>query len=97
MAANKKPGLREQDRAAIKNHNETVARNKRTVNWLKDFFARSGMKLNDAVDILRSAYPGMDKPLLSKAENPKKYGITLTTEAKSLLKTKGEDHDQAAK
>ena len=86
MAANEKPGLLEQDRTQSKKHDTKVPQKKKSVNWLVDFYARSGLKRSEVVEILRIAYPAFDKGLLSKCEHPEKYGVQLTAKARNVLR-----------
>ncbi len=88
MAANKKPGLREQDRADGKKHDTILSQNPDSVktNWLEDFRVRHPeIKGTEIIETVRLLFPGFDKSLLSKCMNPGKYGIKLTPEAMSIL------------
>lgn len=38
---------------------------------------RSGLKLDTLTEIVKEVHPNFDKTLLSKCENPEKYGIKL--------------------
>ena len=51
-------------------------------NKLRDLFLSSGMKMDDAVALIRQAYPNIsiDKPLLSKCRYPERYGVSLSYE-----------------
>lgn len=90
---NKKPGLREQTEAVKgvpeAKHEKIIPRSKETVkraNWLKDFHVRSGLKAGEIVEAIRPLFPGFDKTLLTKCENPDRYGIQLSQRAMKLLK-----------
>lgn len=95
------PGLLEQDGAEKKvhtaEHAEIIPRTKKTVkrtNWLKDFHMRKRLKPGEIVETVRLLFPGFDKPLLSKCENPERYGVQLSQKAIRLLKdTFGGDDD----
>lgn len=52
---------------------------------VKQFREERGISQVAAVNAIREYYPGMDKPLLSKVENPDKYGIRLTNGAEQAL------------
>lgn len=41
--------------------------------------------VSDMVEVVRTLYPGYDKPLHSKVDNGKKYGIRLRADAEKLL------------
>lgn len=89
----KGPGLREQDGAEKKvcatEHGKIIPRTKGTVkraNWLKDFHVRKGLKSTEIVETIRPLFPGFDKTLLSKCENPDLYGIQLSQKAMMRLK-----------
>ena len=43
---------------------------------------RSGLKLDELTAIAREIRPNIDKAMLSKCENPEKYGVTLDYETK---------------
>ena len=93
MAACKKLGLLEQDRAETGvhevKHGKIIPRTSRTVkraNWLKDFHVRKGLKGSEIVETIRPFCPGFDKMLLSKCENPDRYGIQLSQRAMKALK-----------
>lgn len=45
------------------------------------------MDRKEIVRVMKEQYPGYDKFLHSKAENPSKYGICRTKEAESYLKS----------
>jgi len=45
----------------------------------------AGWTAQMAVEVMKPIAPGMDKQLLSKAENPKRYGVRLTHAAKQRL------------
>ena len=52
---------------------------------VKDFREQHGISQRDAVNVIREQYPGMDKHLLSKVENPEKYGVRLVNGAEQVL------------
>ena len=88
---NKGPGLLQQDGAMNvqeKKHDEMIALPNRSVkaNWLRDFHVQSGMKSAEIVELIRPSFPGFDKSLLAKCENPEKYGVQLSRKAMNLLK-----------
>lgn len=64
-------------------------------NWLKDFHTRNGLKSTEMVELIRSLCPGFDKQLLSKAENPEKYGVQLSQRVIKRLKEWEETHHDA--
>lgn len=88
MAADKRPGLLEQDRADGKKHDTILSQNFNSVktNWLEDFRVRHpDIKGTEIVETVRLLFSGFDKTLLSKCMNPGKYGIKLTPEAMKIL------------
>lgn len=103
MAANEKArsaatdtgqGVREHE-----THAKIIARTEGSVNTsdrLKDFRVRH-RKLNGTqiVEAIRSSFPGFDKSLLSKVQQPEKYGVCLTPEAEQALENtfEGENKD----
>ncbi|MBR6030117.1 MAG: hypothetical protein IKP40_13620 [Clostridia bacterium] len=88
----KGPGLLEQGgakRAQTTMHDEMIPQAKKTVkraNWLKEFHVQSGLSSAEIVELIRPLFPGFDKPLLVKCENPDKYGIQLSQKAMRRLK-----------
>lgn len=52
---------------------------------VKDFREQHGISQRDAVNVIKEQYPGMDKHLLSKVENPDKYGVRLVNGAEQAL------------
>ena len=52
---------------------------------VKQFREERGISQIAAANAIREYYPGMDKHLLSKVENPDKYGIRLTNGAEQAL------------
>lgn len=52
---------------------------------IKQFRISRGVEVKDMVSVLRDYYPGYDKSLQSKVENPDKYGVRLLEEAEGLL------------
>ena len=91
----KGPGLLEQDGAesvqkcANSQHGEMIPQARQAVkraNWLRDFHVQSGMKSAEIVELIRPSFPGFDKSLLAKCENPEKYGVQLSRKAMNLLK-----------
>ncbi len=52
---------------------------------VKTFREEHGISQRDAVNVIREQYPGMDKHLLSKVENPEKYGVRLVNGAEQAL------------
>lgn len=52
---------------------------------VKQFREERGISQPEAARAIRDFYPGMDKPLLSKVENPDKYGIRLVNGAEQAL------------
>lgn len=52
---------------------------------VKTFRAERGISQPDAVRVIREIHPGMDKHLLSKVENPDRYGVRLTNSAEQAL------------
>lgn len=57
-------------------------------NHQRNLRLRSGLKLDELADILKEIHPNIDKALLSKCENPEKYGVKLDYETfKHLYQT----------
>jgi hypothetical protein len=52
---------------------------------VKVFREECGVKAEDVVRTLREQYPGYDKYLNSKVEQPEKYGVRLVNDAERLL------------
>lgn len=52
---------------------------------VKQFREERNISQEQAARVLRENYPGMDKHLLSKVENPDRYGIRLTNGAEQAL------------
>lgn len=52
---------------------------------LKDDLLRCGISLDAAVAEIKKHYPGFDKPMLSKAGNPAKYGVSLHSDCVKIL------------
>ena len=55
------------------------------------------MKLADKADVLKARYAGMDMYLLSKAQNPGKYGVQLTKDARRMIADEPEKADKRSK
>ena len=63
-------------------HRASISRTAETVKGL----CAGNLSYDEMVEVVRPVYPGMDKPLLSKAMNTEKYGVTLTqTAAEAIL------------
>lgn len=54
---------------------------------IKDFRRAAGLTITELAQILRRYYPGVDKYLVSKIENPERYGIRLTAAAERRLRS----------
>lgn len=52
---------------------------------VKEFRQERNISQPQAVAVIREQYPGMDKHLLSKVENPERYGVRLVNGAEQLL------------
>lgn len=52
---------------------------------VKEFREERGLLASQVVDVVRERYPGYDKYLNSKVENPEKYGIRLVNDAEQML------------
>ena len=52
---------------------------------VKVFREEHDISQNEAAKIIKEVHPGMDKHLLSKVENPDKYGVRLTNSAEQVL------------
>lgn len=52
---------------------------------VKEFREERGIYAAQVVDVIRERYPGYDKYLNSKVENPEKYGIRLVNDAEQML------------
>lgn len=52
---------------------------------VKEFREERGLMAKQVVDVVSEQYPGYDKYLNSKVENPEKYGIRLVNDAELLL------------
>ena len=53
---------------------------------IRQFRKAAGLTSVELASVLRRFYPGADKYLVSKLENPERYGIRLTPEAERKLK-----------
>lgn len=53
---------------------------------LREFRELNGLKPREIVETLRPVYPGYDKTVNSKVENPEKYGIRLIEDAEEMVK-----------
>lgn len=63
-------------------HKDKISRTAETVKGL----CAGNLSYDEMVEAVRPVYPGLDKPLLSKAMNTEKYGVTLTqTAAEAIL------------
>ena len=81
-----------------KEHDEMIPQAKKTVkraNWLKDFHVRKGLKAGEIVEAIRPLCSGFDKTLLTKCENPDRYGIQLSQKAMNALKETFGGNDDA--
>lgn len=52
---------------------------------VKNFREQHGISQRDAVNVIREQFAGFDKYLLSKVENPDKYGVRLVNSAEQAL------------
>ena len=52
---------------------------------VKEFREERGLAAKDVVKVIREQYPGYDRYLNSKVENPERYGVRLVNEAEALL------------
>lgn len=52
---------------------------------IKEFREEHGIYASQVVEVVRERYPGYDKYLNSKVENPEKYGIRLVSDAEQML------------
>lgn len=52
---------------------------------LKEIREKSGAKAREIAEVIKTEYAGFDRPLLSKAEQPEKYGICLIPKAEALV------------
>lgn len=52
---------------------------------LRTFRESRNLNARDMVDVVRQDYPGYDRSLQSKAENPDYYGVRLVAGAEKLL------------
>ena len=52
---------------------------------VKEFRQERGLSAGEMVAVVRENYPGYDKYIHSKVENPEKYGIRLVSDAERLL------------
>ena len=53
--------------------------------FLKDIRSNGGISAKEIANLVRTQYPGYDKMLQSKCENPAKYGVWLVPEALALV------------
>lgn len=72
-------------RRVLKGHLKHKDKISRTAEAVKGLCASKEMSYDEMVDAARSVYPGIDKPLLSKAMNTEKYGVTLTIHAMQTI------------
>lgn len=90
MAVNEKDALLQQDAPDLKKRTENNVPHQPPTcqdnpHWLRELRLLYGVKATEMVEVIRAVYPAYDKALHSKCEQPEKYGITLSTEAKQLL------------
>lgn len=52
---------------------------------LNEYAITNNMSSREIAKIVQPCYPGLDRPLLSKARNPQRYGIRLVESAEKLL------------
>ena len=52
---------------------------------LQELRRKKNLSVKSVIEILRPAFPGFDKVIYSKAENPQKYGITLYYKAMDIF------------
>ncbi len=52
---------------------------------LKALRLKTGATTADMISVLQKTFPGYDKTMQSKCENPEKYGVTLQREAMGKL------------
>lgn len=52
---------------------------------VKDFRTERGLTSTQVVAVMREQYPGYDKYLNSKVENPERYGVRIVNDAERLL------------
>jgi len=52
---------------------------------VKEFRTERGLTSTQVVAVMREQYPGYDKYLNSKVENPEKYGVRIVNDAERLL------------
>lgn len=62
-------------------HKDKISRTAETVKGL----CAGNLSYDEMVEAVRPVYPGMDKPLLSKAMNTGKYGVALTIRAVNII------------
>lgn len=88
MAANKKPGLLEQDRAETKETMPSIAENESAVkgNELRALRIAAGVSAREIVELVQKFYPKYDKTLQSKCENSADYGVCLVEDAMDALR-----------
>lgn len=52
---------------------------------VKEFREERGLIQKQVIAVIQERYPGYDKPLNSKVENPEKYGVRLVNDAEQML------------
>lgn len=52
---------------------------------VKEFREERGLMVKEVVTVISEQYPGYDKYLNSKVENPERYGIRLVNDAEAIL------------
>ena len=52
---------------------------------VKGFVESMGLDRKEVIQALREEFPGFDKTLLSKVENPDKYGVRLLNRGEQIL------------
>ena len=52
---------------------------------VKEFVESMGLDRKEVIQALREEFPGFDKTLLSKVENPDKYGVRLLNRGEQIL------------
>lgn len=77
-------------RRVLKGYLKHEDRITRTADAVKNLRARKEMLYDEMVEAARLYYPGIDKPLMSKALNEEKYGVRLTLKAAEAILAKAE-------
>lgn len=88
-AADERQHVKPQENGASTNNTEAIVNDSKpevkSENEIQRLRVERHIPVADMVDVVRTLYPGYDKPLHSKVDNGEKYGIRLRPDAEKLL------------